>query len=150
MPRFTRKKYLVAGTAAAVIASGGIAFAYWTSTGSGNGSATTGTSTAWDVAVDDVNLADLTPDGPSDTIGFTVTNPGSGVQNLASTVASVTGTSNPGCTADDFSVSATSITYGSVAAGGSVSGSFTVKLVDTGVNQDACKGVTVDLKVDAS
>lgn len=150
MPRLTKKKYLVAGTAVAVIASGGIAFAYWTSTGSGTGSATTGTSSAWEVTVDDVNLADLTPGGPADTVGFSVKNNNSGVQSLASTTASVTGTSNPGCTAADFEVSATTITYGSVASGATVNGTFTVKMIDTGVNQDACKGVTVNLAVDAS
>lgn len=150
MPRLTKKKYLVAGTAVAVIASGGIAFAYWTSTGSGTGSATTGTSSAWEVTVDDVNLADLTPGGPADTVGFSVKNNNSGVQSLASTTASVTGTSNPGCTAADFEVSATTIAYGSVASGATVNGTFTVKMIDTGVNQDACKGVTVNLAVDAS
>lgn len=150
MPRLTKKKYLAAGTAVAVVATGGIAFAYWTSTGSGNGSATTGTDTPWVVTVDDVNLADLTPNGPTDTVGFTVKNDGSGVQRLNAAAASVTGTSNPGCTAADFSVSPTTITTQDVAAGATVSGSFTIQMVDTGSNQDACKGVTVDLAVDAS
>jgi hypothetical protein len=150
MRRLTKKKYLVAGTAVAVAASGGIAFAYWTSTGSGNGSATTGTSTDWLVAVEDVSLGDLTPGGPTDTVGFKVTNPGTGVQNLNGTVASVTGTSNPGCTAADFAVGTTSDLSGDFAAGQTKVGSFTVQMVDTGVNQDACKNVTVDLEVVAN
>lgn len=147
--RKTQKVAIVGGTVAALM-SGGIAYAYWTSTGSGTGSATTGTSSPWVVTVANVNLADLTPNGPSDTVGFTVKNTNSGVQNLASTVASVTGTSNVGCTAADFNVSATTIVYGSVPSGSTVPGTFTVQLKDTGVNQDACKGVTVTLKVDAS
>jgi hypothetical protein len=148
--RKTQRIAIIGGVIAALVVAGGIAYAFWTSTGSGNGSATTGTSTAWQVTVDNVNLADLTPNGPSDTVGFTVKNTNTGVQSLASTTASVTGTSNAGCTASDFNVSATTIAYGSVAAGATVPGSFTVQLKDTGLNQDACKGVTVNLKVDAS
>jgi len=150
MRRMTRKKYLVAGTAVAVIASGGAAFAYWTSNGSGDGSATTGTDTPWAVTVADVDLDNLTPAGPSDTVTFAIKNDGSGVQHLSSAVASVTGTSDPGCTAADFSVSTTTVSAQDVAAGATVNGSFTVQMIDTGVNQDDCKGVTVDLEVAAS
>lgn len=150
MLRISRKKAVVLGGVTAVVLTGGVAFAYWTSTGEGTGTATTGTSTDWVVTVDDVSLADLTPDGPTDTVTFHVTNDNSGVQRLQSTVASVTGTSDPGCTAADFDVSATTIAYGDIAAGDTVDGTFTIQMVDTGANQDACKGVTVDLKVAAS
>jgi hypothetical protein len=146
----TKKKYLVAGTAVAVVATGGIAFAYWTSTGSGSGSATTGTSTAWQVTVDSTTLGDLTPGGPTDTVSFHVKNTNTGVQNLQGAVASVTGTSNGGCTAADFSVSPTTIATGDVAAGATVDGTFTIQMINRAANQDACKGVTVNLKVDAS
>ena len=150
MLRISRKKAVVLGGVTAVVLTGGVAFAYWTSTGEGTGTASTGTSTDWVVTVDDVSLADLTPDGPTDTVTFHVTNDNSGVQRLQSTVASVTGTSDPGCTAADFDVSATTIAYGDIAAGDTVDGTFTIQMVDTGANQDACKGVTVDLKVAAS
>lgn len=150
MLRISRKKAAVVGGVTAVVLTGGVAFAYWTSTGSGTGSATTGTSSPWTVTVEDVALGDLTPGGPTDTVSFSVKNENSGVQRLVGTVASVTGTSNPGCTAADFDVSTTSITYGDVASGATVNGTFTIQMVDTGVNQDACKGVTVDLEVAAS
>lgn len=150
MARMTKKKYAIVAGVSAVALTGGVAFAYWTSTGSGTGSATTGTSTAWDVQVDDVDLDNLTPGGPTNTIGFSVQNDNSGVQNLANTVASVVDTSDPGCGPADFDVSATTITYGDVAPGATVNGTFTVQMVNTASNQDACKGVTVNLKVDAS
>src|SRR5688572_19459137 len=135
MARLTKKKYLAVGTVVAVLASAGVAFAYWTSTGSGTGSVTTGTSTAWDVEVDDIDLDDLTPGGPIQTVGFTVQNDNSGVQNLSSTVASVASTSNPGCTAADFDVSATTgITYGDVASGATETGSFTIQMINTASN----------------
>ena len=150
MARLTKKKYLAAGVAVAVIASGGVAFAYWTSNGSGTGTATTGTSTAWDVQVDEVDLDNLTPGGPTNTVPFSVQNDNSGVQNLQATTASVVDTSDPGCTAADFDVSATTIAYGDVASGATVNGTFTIQMKNTALNQDDCKGVTVNLKVDAS
>jgi hypothetical protein len=154
MRKFSKKQYLAAGVTAALIVGGaGVAFAYWTSTGTGSGSATTGTSSAFTVAVDNVNLADLSPNGPTDTVNFTVTNPSSGNQQLNSTTASVVDTTNSGCTSGDFSVSATSLdsgSYGTLAHNGSVTGHFTIQMIDTGSNQNACKNVTVHLKVDAA
>lgn len=150
MARLTKKKYLAAGTTVAVIATGGIAFAYWTSTGTGNGTATTGTSSAWNVTVDSTDLQDLTPGGATETVTFHVKNDNTGVQNLQNTVASVVSTSNAGCTAADFAVGTTSIAYGDVAAGATVDGTFTLQMINTASNQDACKGVTVNLAVAAS
>jgi len=151
MRKIGKKKLIVAGVATAVIAAGaGTALAYWTTTGSGQGTATTGTSTNWNVTIDSTTTGDLSPDGPTDVISFHVQNPGSGVQNLQNTVATVTGTSNPGCGAADFYAPVTSITYGSVAAGATVDGTFTLRMKDTGVDQEACKGATVNLNVDAS
>ena len=151
MPRMTKKRYAVLAGIGAVALTAGAAFAYWTSAGSGTGTATTGTDTPWAVTIDSTNLQDLTPNGPTETVTFHVQNAGSGVQNLVNTVASVTGTSaGAGCTAADFSVSGTTITYGSVPAGNTVNGTFTLKMIDTGVPQNGCKSVTVNLKVDAS
>lgn len=150
MPRLTKKKYLAVGTVVAVLATGGIAFAYWTSTGSGTGTATTDTSSAWEVSVDSTDLSDLSPDGPTETVAFHVKNNNSGVQNLQATVAEVVDTSDAGCTAADFEVSTTSIAYGNVASGATVDGTFTLQMIETGSNQDACKDVTVNLKVSAS
>lgn len=150
MARMTKKKYAVIAGVSAVALTGGVAFAYWTSTGSGTGTATTGTDTAWDVQVDEVDLDNLTPGGPTNTIPFSVQNDSTGVQNLQATVASVVDTSDPGCGPADFAVSATSIAYGDVASGATVNGTFTIQMINTASNQDACKNVTVNLKVDAS
>jgi hypothetical protein len=65
-------------------------------------------------------------------------------------VASAVDTSDSGCTAADFSVGATSIAYGDVAPGATVDGTFTLQMVNSSGNQDACKNATVNLKVDAS
>lgn len=152
MRKFSKKQYLIAGAAAVVVAAGtGAAYAYWSSTGTGHGSATTGTSSNFVVTVDQITAGDLTPGGATDTVGFSVNNPGSGVQNLAAAVATVASTSDPGCTAADFAVSDTTIALGEINPGDTVDGTFTVQMINrSGVNQDACKGVTVDLQVDVS
>lgn len=157
MRKISKKQLVVGGVAAAVIAAGtGTALAYWSTTGTGTGSATTGTSSQFTVAVDNVNLQNLTPGGPKDTVNFTVTNDKStGAQNFSNAVAKVTGTTkngaaNPGCTANDFSITGLTAVYGDLAANAQATGSFSLQMVDSGGNQDACQGATVQLEVDAS
>ena len=76
------KKIASLAVGAAVVAVTGIASAYWTTTGSGTGTAETaadspmtlhGVMTAGDIA-------DLTPGGPGAEVSFTVDNPSSGHQ----------------------------------------------------------------------
>lgn len=149
MLRMTKKKAAVVGGVTAVVVTGGVAFAYWTSTGEGTGTATTGTSTAWEVTVDN-STPGLTPGGPSATVSFHVKNNNSGVQNLQGAVATVEGTSNPGCTDADFSITSLSVPTGDVASGATVDGTFVISMINRAVNQDDCKGVSIDLKVAAS
>ena len=54
------------------------AYAYWTSTGSGTGSATVGTDSPWQVDTDAATGGPLTPGGPSQTVGYTITNNSTG------------------------------------------------------------------------
>ena len=150
MLRMTKKKAAVIGGVSAAVVTGGVAFAYWTSDGTGTGSVTTGDSVAWEVTIDSTDLAGLTPGGPGETVSFHVKNNNTGVQALQGTVASVVDTSNSGCTAADFDVSATTITYGDVAAGATVDGTFEITMVNRAANQDDCKNVTVNLEVAAS
>lgn len=150
MLRMTKKKAAVVGGVSAALVTGGVAFAYWTSDGTGTGSVTTGDSVAWEVTVDSTDLAGLTPGGPGETVSFHVKNNNTGVQALQNTVATVVDTSDSGCTDADFDVSATTITYGDVAAGDTVDGTFEITMINRAANQDACKDVTVNLEVDAS
>jgi hypothetical protein len=151
MFKITKKKALVAGIATVVVVGGAsAALAFWSTTGTGNGSATTGTSTALVVTVADLTAGDLSPNGPTDNVTFTVQNTNSGAQNYSNAVATVTSTSNAGCTAADFNISNLATTYGDLQPNATANGSFDLKMIDTGLNQDACKGVTVHLKVDVS
>lgn len=160
-------KKIAGGVAAGVVLVAGVgtAWAYWSSTGTGNGSATTGTSSSFAVSVDNLNLANLTPGGPSDTVHYTVANNGSGAQNLTQVVVKVDPTwaakadaTKPACTAADFKIgsAAAGASFTDVAiakelaAGTSNSSSAALQMVDNATaNQDNCQGVTVPLIVNA-
>lgn len=149
------KKILAIGatTTAAVLIGGGVAVAYWTTTGSGSGTATAGNVAALTVAQDGPAVTGLFPGGPSSTRGLTVTNPGASdvlVSAFTATPASVapvvSAPGDPACVAGtDFTAAAASITPTTVPAGGSVTfpAAVTIAMAETGVNQDACKGVTL-------
>ncbi len=151
------RKTVVLGTAAALTVLGaGAAFAYWTSTGSGDGAATTGASTVFTVTTE-AAVGEITPGGPGQTIAFTVANTGTGTQSLSAvtpTLADETGAAwvpAPGCAIADYSIVLTTPpTYGAIAPAGSVDGSVTVTLANTGVDQDACQGLTVPVHLVAS
>ena len=92
MRRFTRKRVVAALSLIAVLAVAGGAYAYFTSTGNGTGSGTVGAATNWGVAT-------TTSGGPlypgvsatDQTAQLTITNNGSGKQELNAFTISVAG-----------------------------------------------------------
>jgi hypothetical protein len=145
-----KKKILILASAAACVALAGAAYAYWTTSGSGTGTATAGTNSTVNL-VNATTPSNLYPGGPAQAIDFKLQNTGSTASNVSTITPTVTGTSDAGCTAADFTV--TNGTYSgsglNVPAGtttGVQSGTgLTIKMDETGVDQQACKGVTVDL-----
>lgn len=150
-----KSKAVVAG-AAMIVLAGGSAFAYFTSTGTGTGAGTTGQASVFTVTGGAVTGLGLTPGSASQTVAFTVTNPGTGAQNLSSVVASIAGaagaawTGVAGCSAADYTVGTPVVTYGQIAAGASVTGSVTVAMNNLSTSQDACQGVAYPLYFAAS
>ena len=150
------KAAIVSGTAIAVV-GGGVAFAFWTTSGSGTGSATTGTSHA--VSVEQVGtITNLTPGGPAQAIDFKITNPDSTNQfnsGVTVSISSVNGgndSTKPACTADDFALVQPTVSYGDLTPGAhtySPSGA-TLALTNAGTNQDNCKGASVSLNFAAN
>jgi hypothetical protein len=145
------KKRIAITSVALVAVGGGAAFAYWTSTGSGVGSAQAGDAVPFTVTSSAAIGGPLTPGGPSQSVAFDVTNPGTGAQrlnNVIVTVAEADGTvwnDAPGCTAADYTVSAATFTAGDLAAKGTTTGSVTITMNNTNASQDACKNATVPL-----
>lgn len=167
MFHLTKKRAVIAAVVGSLALSAG-AYAYFTSTGTGSGTATVGTSTTWQVDTAAPTGAALTPGGATEqTIGYTVTNNSSGNQNLANVNVRVGNTAADGsfaawtagtCGADDFNINGAGagVAYddvdaaGNLDAGANVSDEITLKMVDTGTNQDSCKDVTVPLYLSAS
>jgi hypothetical protein len=151
-----RKRIIIAFVAMFTLAGAGVAFAYWTSTGSGTGAATTGVSTAFTIT-SQAPVGTITPGGAGQTVAFTVTNPSGTAQYLTSvavTLATTGGTPwvpPAGCLIADYTATVTTaVPVGDIAAGASVNGVATVTLANTGVNQNACQGQAVPLYFVAS
>lgn len=136
---FMRKRVLVLGIVAS-LAIAGAAFAYFTNSGSGTGSATVGTSDAITLASDSVGP--LYPGGADAPVTVDITNPGSGAQYVGTVSGSVA--DNGGCLGSWFEVDAAPYAA-SLAAGASDSAETLVRMIDSGTNQDVCKGKTMTI-----
>lgn len=152
-----RRVALVSGVVVAVLAVGGVAFAYFTSTGSGTGQATVGTATNWTVTPG-APSGTMYPGVGSTTIVFTVQNAGTGNQqdnndtvSIPTSGADVTshGVDVPGCLATWFTATKGTDNAQGVdfAPGQTKTVTVTVTMSDPNVAQDACQGVTPDIKL---
>ena len=153
MKRNTRNSYVLMGAgAAAILLGGGVAFAFWTSSGTGSGTAAAGTTDSVDITQVGTAITGLYPGGPGQTISIDIANPNDGDVSIGDVTAAVLSTSDAGCTAADFAIS------GPVYGGGTISGgatqpasAATISMVNDALrNQDACKGVTVTLEFTAA
>lgn len=143
------------------LAGGGVAYASWSASGTGAGTAATGDTMDF-TFTSTVDETGLTPGGPPEDVAFTVTNPGTGSKMLAAvavTVADATGTawgadSDPaapeGCSADDYTVGDVTITPGQIAGGAHLDGTVSMTMNNLSTDQDACKGQTIPLYFAAS
>ena len=145
------------GIAAAVVVALAVtagAIAYWTTTGSGTGSATTGTNQA--VTISQVGtVSGLYPGGPNQDVNFKITNPAAGnqyVSTVTATISSVvkaTGAPAGTCAAADYTVTQAGTAVNQDLPTGDTSFASpkvpTIKMVNSASNQDACKNVKVNL-----
>jgi hypothetical protein len=139
------KKALAVVTAVALLAGGGTAFAYWTTTGSGTGSATNASANGT-IVLHAAFANGLTP-GASQTVTYTADNAGTSslyVGTITPTVSIDAGHS--GCLVGDFTIPATnSNTTVAAGASGVAAGTGTLTFANTALNQDGCKGAIVTL-----
>ena len=152
---------LVAGSLVVATVGGGVAFAYWSTTGSGTG---TGSTTAGKVDVLTFSQNTLSPMFPGDSsqpLTVTVTNP-SGENVFVGGVKAyltVTGT----CGADDFLLGGTAAPSDIATArslawtaqdlahnGGNANATSTIQFSNKATNQDGCKSATVTVHYLAS
>jgi hypothetical protein len=133
---------LIGGLVAAFVLMGAFgAYAYWTTGGSGSGSATAGTTTN-NLTIASPSVTGITP-GSSTPVTVTLTNPNSYSVHV-DTVSTVITTSVGGCLPADFTFPA-KVLNTTIAALGTASFTQGLAFADTAVNQDSCKGATVTL-----
>ena len=150
------KRTVAAGTVAALAVSG-VALAYWTTTGSGTGTAATG-----DVVPVVVNqtsaITGLAPGAAPVALSGNFNNPNGGAVYIGSVTATVARVSQAAgavgtCSADDYVITGTAPVNAEVAPGneqGSWSGLKLAFNNKGAVNQDGCKGATVSLSYTVS
>jgi hypothetical protein len=158
--KFSKRKIAATIAITAILVGGGgaAAIAYWSTSGSGTGTAVTGTSTG--ITVNQATAAtNITPGGATQALSGTFTNTNSGPVNITTVTATVTsvtpgsGTPAGTCVIGDYKVTGTAtLGTASVPVGTNVDtwSGLTLSLNNTTANQDACKGVTVNLTYTAS
>jgi hypothetical protein len=158
---FSTKRRLTVlwATMAIVLGGGGVALAYWTSSGTGTGTASTSAgSSNLTYATSAINA--MYPGDSSQPFTVTVTNNSTTQKEHVSGVSAYITTSNPSCTGANFLLdgSPAPSTAGTAVAlhwantelaanggSGSTSGADTIQFNDTNGNQDDCESVTVTL-----
>ena len=144
--RLTKKpKAIIVGAAIVGLASAGVAYAYWTTSGTGSAMATTGTVVG--ITVNETTSAtNLYPGGPAQPLAGNFNNSNAGAVYVASVTAAL-GTLPTGCLPADFTIAGTALVGANVASGtgvGSWSG-LTIAMNNTGVSQNACKASSIPL-----
>ena len=143
------KKTRAALTAVAALAAAAVAVAYWTASGSGTGSGSTASGTQSVTVNQTSSVTGLYPGGPAKALSGNFDNPNDGPAYVTSISASVTGTSaGAACGASNFEITGGPASVNQNIAAGNGKGSWSgleVRMLDTSTNQDACKGVTLNI-----
>ena len=141
----------VAIAAALTVLSGGAAYAYWTAGGSGSGSAATSAGVTALTAVQTSVVSNLQPGGTPQTLSGTFLNPNTSpvfVTSVTASISSVTPASGLTCDASNYLIANGTMLVGAEALADDTStwGGATITFVNNVlVNQDGCKGATVNL-----
>ncbi len=146
--RRTRLRNFAIVTVALVIASAGIAFAYWTQLGGGTGSAGTGTTVAVVVNQTNAPITDLYPGGPAQALSGDFDNPNTSAVTVGAVSATVTSTSVAGCLPAWYSITGTGTPASQVLAAGPAVGAWSglnVSMLNDAANQDSCKTATITI-----
>jgi hypothetical protein len=149
MSVFRKKKAIAAMLAVAVVAIAAIgAYAYWTTTGSGNGTFTNASSNGTVTLHATWNDAALFPGGAQD-VTFTADNSGDTDLYVGTiTTASIT-SSNPSCDTSDFSMA--DVPSNTIVLAGAdhqaVGGTGSLVFANSTANQDDCKGADITLNL---
>lgn len=157
--RRRRKVIAIVAVTAALVAAGGGAFAYWSATGAGTSTGTTGAGTTAVTVNQTTAVTDLRPGGAAQTLSGTFTNTNTGpvyvttVTAAISGVAKATGAPTGTCDATDYTLANAAMTVAADVPAGAAKGAWTGATIvfnNKATNQDACKGATVNLSYTAN
>jgi len=147
-------KRRVVATTGVLVLSAGVAFAYWTAGGTGTGSAATGTQSGSLTVNQTSTVSAMGPGVAAQPLSGNFDNPNAGpvyVGTVTVSIASVTKADgvNGTCDASDYTLTGAAMSVGTEVPAGTGKGSWsgaTIAFNDKpAVNQDACKGATVNL-----
>lgn len=145
--KLRRKTIAVLTGATLVLAGGGVAFAYWTNSGSGGGTAGTGSNSP--ITVNQTStVTGMGPGVAAQPLAGNFDNTNDGPVYVAAVTATVTGTDKSGCGATDYTIAGTAPVAAQVPVGTGVAAwtGLTIAFNNkVGVNQDACKGAIVTI-----
>jgi len=157
-----RKKAAIIGITGALVIAGGLAaYAYWTASGTGTGDATHATPISvgfvQDAAITNLSPANTTPTNITGHITFTGNVGKAYVGTIVPAVGPITGGgvgAGAACSADDYTLTNGGFNAEAIADGaGTTANSVTFGTIvfnDTSLNQDKCKGATVNLTFTAA
>ena len=145
-------KRTIAAVAAVTVAGSGLAYAYWTTGGSGSGTTATGTATANLVVKQVGTLPALVPGLAAQTLSGNFDNPNTSavyVGTVTASIQSVTPATGLTCTVGDYTLANPTMTVDREIPSGTAQGTWTGATIafnsKPDVNQDGCKGATVNL-----
>ena len=135
------RKFLVVSGVVVTLAIGGIAYAYFSSTGSGTGTASVGSSSALTIHASAPTT--LYP-GTSSTVSFTVDNPSPGHKRIG-TIHLASVDTPASCSAADFTMPDVTANQDVASGNGiAITATGTLTMANNG-NQDACQAGTITL-----
>ena len=156
--RKNTKKIAVASGTILALSAGGVAVAYWSTSGSGTGSATTSAGAANLSIAQTSTISNMYPGDEPQTIAGTVTNNAENSAYVTKVVVSIASVDKAEdapegtCNASDYTLANAEMTVDEDIASGDTE-SFTgatIQFNNKASNQDACKGATVNLAYAAS
>ena len=154
--RLTKKsKAVVAGVSMLGLVGTGTAYAYWSTSGSGTGTATTSAGSASLDVKQTSTISNMYPGDAAQTISGSVKNTAANsayVTAVTASIASVTPLGAGTCDATDYTLATPVMTVGSDLAAGTTAtfSGATLKFNNKTMNQDDCKGATVNMAYAAS
>ena len=160
MRRTSTRRIVIAGaTAGAVLLTGGVAFAFWSSTGTTAGAAEVATDARLLTVTQVGTPTGLFPGGSPVDIVANVENPSGSAIQLADVTVTITDvvdsagtTIGAGCPVTDFAIADAAYNGELIAAGATTADHTvaTIRLKETGVDQDGCKDADVELLLTAN